>query len=83
MAETKVLLTKRLNNCLLGCLNAKLQHTIKKPAYFRNFSGVELDEFNTLNLKIKKKNTLPTKKKDSPEQTEKEQPSQASPPNFL
>src|ERR1035437_2665236 len=27
----------------------------KKPAYFRNFSGVELTEFNTLNLKIKEK----------------------------
>jgi hypothetical protein len=27
----------------------------KKPAYFRNFSGIELDEFNTLNQKIKEK----------------------------
>ena len=27
----------------------------KKPAYFRNFSGVELTEFNTLNLQIKEK----------------------------
>jgi hypothetical protein len=29
----------------------------KKPAYFRNFSGVELDEFNTINQKIKEKYT--------------------------
>ena len=29
----------------------------KKPAYFRNFSGVELTEFNTLNQKIKEKYT--------------------------
>ncbi|MBE3141900.1 MAG: transposase [Thermoplasmata archaeon] len=29
----------------------------KKPAYFRNFSGVQLDEFNTLNQKIKEKYT--------------------------
>src|SRR5450759_4807038 len=27
----------------------------KKPTHFRNFSGVELTEFNTLNLKIKEK----------------------------
>jgi hypothetical protein len=27
----------------------------KKPAYFRNFSGIELTEFNTINLKIKEK----------------------------
>ena len=34
-----------------------LNHSIlsKKPAYFRNFSGVELTEFNTLNLQIKEK----------------------------
>ena len=29
----------------------------KKPAYFRNFSGVELTEFNTLNQTIKEKYT--------------------------
>jgi hypothetical protein len=29
----------------------------KKPAHFRNFSGVELTEFNTLNLQIKEKYT--------------------------
>jgi hypothetical protein len=29
----------------------------KKPAYFRNFSGIELTEFNTLNQKIKEKYT--------------------------
>jgi hypothetical protein len=28
---------------------------MKKPAYFRNFSGLELDEFNTINLQIKEK----------------------------
>src|SRR5450759_4190725 len=27
----------------------------KKPAHFRNFSGTELDEFNTINLQIKEK----------------------------
>jgi hypothetical protein len=27
----------------------------KKPAYFRNFSSIELTEFNTLNLQIKEK----------------------------
>jgi hypothetical protein len=27
----------------------------KKPSHFRNFSGVVLTEFNTLNLKIKEK----------------------------
>src|SRR5665647_2914713 len=27
----------------------------KKPAHFRNFSGVELDEFNNLNLQVKEK----------------------------
>jgi hypothetical protein len=29
----------------------------KKPAHFRNFSGVELDEFNNLNLQVKEKYT--------------------------
>ena len=29
----------------------------KKPAQFRNFSGVELDEFNNLNLQVKEKYT--------------------------
>lgn len=35
----------------------------KKPAYFRNFSGVELDEFNTINQKIKEKYTAYEKKR--------------------
>jgi hypothetical protein len=35
----------------------------KKPAYFRNFSGVELDEFNTLNLQIKEKYAAYEKKR--------------------
>jgi hypothetical protein len=35
----------------------------KKPAYFRNFSGVQLDEFNTLNLQIKEKYTVYEKKR--------------------
>ena len=35
----------------------------KKPAHFRNFSGVELDEFNTLNLKIKEKYAAYEKKR--------------------
>jgi DDE superfamily endonuclease/Helix-turn-helix of DDE superfamily endonuclease len=39
----------------------------KKPAYFRNFSGVELDEFNNLNLKIKEKYDAYEKKRLSRE----------------
>ena len=35
----------------------------KKPAYLRNFSGVQLDEFNTLNQKIKEKYTAYEKKR--------------------
>jgi hypothetical protein len=40
---------------LLGCLRAKLQCIIKKPSHFRNFSGLEVQEFDALNLKIKEK----------------------------
>ncbi len=38
----------------------------KKPQHFRNFSGVELEEFDTLNLKINEKYDS-TSKKDLPE----------------
>ena len=39
----------------------------KKPVYFRNFSGVELYEFNNLNLKIKEKYDACEKKRLSRE----------------
>ena len=37
----------------------------KKPAYFRNFSGIELTEFNTVNLQIKEKYDAYEKKRHS------------------
>jgi len=36
-------------------LHAKLQRVIQRSLHFRNFSGLELQEFDTLNLKIKEK----------------------------
>jgi hypothetical protein len=50
----------------------------KKPTHFRNFSGIELTEFNTLNLKIKKKYTAYEEKRLT--RTDRKKSSRRRPP---
>ena len=47
----------------------------KNPLHFRNFSGLELQEFDNLNQKIED-NTQPLNRKGSNEKIEKEQSEQ-------
>jgi hypothetical protein len=50
----------------------------KNPSHFRNFSGLEVSEFDTLNSQIKEKYPA-FEQKGSSETTEKEQSVQATP----
>ena len=53
----------------------------KKPSVFRNFSGLDVPEFDTLNLKIKE-NTLNMSRKGLQGKIEKEKSEQDIPSAF-